>query len=297
MESSQATGHDSPIMGELDQIETLPSLPAVVTHIQRLVSGSRTSMSEIARAMSRDQAIAARVIRLVNSAFYGLRSRVTSIQHAIVVLGLNTVKNLVTGVSIVRAFEDGGEAASLFDRERFWLHTFSCALLSKRMAGQLRKFHPEDYFLAGLLHDTGILVLDQFFHDRFVETIQYCAANKTGYLDAERSVLGTTHEQVGEYLARKWQLPEILALATRHHHRPPTSDPELAGSLDVLSVVHLADVCTINNGYYLGLSDEQRTCDSAALHRSALAPDRIQELFEEGEKEVKDLIKEWGAQA
>lgn len=295
MESPHTTGHDSPVMGHLEEIENLPSLPVVVAHIQRLVSGSRTSMAEIARAMSRDQAIAARVIRLVNSAFYGLRSRVTSIQHAIVVLGLNTVKNLVTGVSIVRAFEDGGRA-SMFDRERFWLHTFCCALLSRRMAGELRKPRPEDYFLAGLLHDTGILVLDQFFHNRFVDTLQYCAANSTDYVDAEQEVLGTTHQQVGEYLARKWQLPEILVQAARYHHRPPGSDPELAGSLDLLSVVHLADVCAINNGYYPGLSDVQRTYDPEALRRSGMMPDRIQTLFEEVEKEVRDLMKQWGIQ-
>ena len=101
----------------LENIENLPTLPAVVRQLQTLIENPRSNMAQIAAVVTRDQAIAARVVRLINSAFYGMGGKVTSIQHAIVLLGLNTVKNLVTGVSVVKAF-GGPENASLFDREK-----------------------------------------------------------------------------------------------------------------------------------------------------------------------------------
>lgn len=140
------------ILTRLQEIENLPTLPAVVRRLRQLMANDRSSMTEIASVISRDQATGTRVIRLVNSAFYGLRSRVTSIQQAIVLMGLNTVKNLVTGVALVRTFADGG-TASLFDRERFWMHTFGCAMGARLIAVRLGKEDPEDFFLAGLLPD------------------------------------------------------------------------------------------------------------------------------------------------
>ena len=125
----------------LRAIERLPTLPIVAQQILTLTSNPRSNMSQISTIISRDQSIAAQVIRVVNSAYYGLRTQAGSIQHAIVILGLNTVKNLVAGVSVIKTFGDSAKA-SIFDRERFWLHSFGCARVAKLIAEKTGRQNP-----------------------------------------------------------------------------------------------------------------------------------------------------------
>jgi HD-like signal output (HDOD) protein len=281
------------ITERLDTIEDLPTLPIVVTQLQKLIANPRSNMSQIAGVIARDQAIAGRVIRLVNSAFYGLRNRVVSIQQAIVVLGLNTVKNLVVGVSVVKTFGDS-DTPSLFDRERLWLHAFGCAYGAKLIAGRLRRDEPEDYFLAGLLHDTGILILDQFVHDRFVEVLRRAVSDGVPYLRAEEEVLGGTHQEVGEYVGARWKLPDGLLHAMRCHHHPVESEADNAHTYDLAAVVHAADVVADNAGVHMGVHGECRRCDESVPAYLGLRPSALEEIAEQVREESRGLMKEWG---
>ena len=240
------------LLCELDKIENLPTLPVVVQQIQKLIASPNSSMVQIAAIIARDQAIAARVIRLINSAFYGLGGKVASIQQAIVLLGLNTVKNLIVGVSVVTMFEDSAGGASMFDTQKFWLHAFACALGAKAIAKKINAREPEDFFLAGLLHDIGILVLDQFFHQEFVGIVQDAAGRKIDYVKAEQERLGLTHAEIGEYMGRKWKIPELLVHGMRYHHRPLFTDRELAGSIQLIAAVHVADALAVIRGIDMG---------------------------------------------
>ncbi|MBN1577114.1 MAG: HDOD domain-containing protein [Chitinispirillaceae bacterium] len=283
----------SEFLVNLENVENLPTLPAVVRQLQTLMASPLSSMAQIAAVITRDQAIAARTIRLINSAFYGMGGRVTSIQHAIVLLGLNTVKNLVTGVSVLKIFNQP-PAASLFDREKFWLHTFACALGARAIGREINAPEPEDFFLAGLLHDIGILILDQFFHEEFIEILQRSACDGTGYIHAEKAVLGLTHEDVGEFVARKWKIPELLMLSIRYHHNPSEADNLCAGSVPILSAVHIADVTANNRGLDMGHPVGEKTCDAAAMRTVRMTERRIEELFDGIVKEVKAVAAEWG---
>ena len=129
---------ESKILLRLNSVENLPTLPVVVHQIQRLISSSNATTEQISILIARDQAIAARLVRLVNSAFYGFRTRITSIKQAIVMIGLNTVINLITGVSVVKMFGDSRHG-SLFDREKFWLHSFGCAMGARMLGGSSTK--------------------------------------------------------------------------------------------------------------------------------------------------------------
>lgn len=281
------------VMQAIGQVENLPTLPIIVNQIQKLIGSQRSSMAQIAAVIAKDQAISARVIRLINSAYYGLSSKVSSIQQAIVLLGLNTVKNLVVGVSVVKAFEDRG-GASLFDREKFWVHTFATALGAKLMAKQLKREEPEDYFLAGLLHDLGILVLDQFVHEEFVGVLKYVVSNEMDYNDAEKVRLGLTHGEVGEVLGNQWKMPPMLAHSIRHHHEPVFADPQIAPSADHIAVVHLADVASNMHGMHMGYRNRMSGYNDSALQRTGLSERSIDGIYETVEKEVKNLTKEWG---
>lgn len=279
---------------ELEKIENLPTLPIVVEQIQKLIASPNSNMMQIASIIARDQAIAARVIRLINSAFYGLGGKVVSIQQAIVLLGLNTVKNLIVGVSVVKMFEESAGSASMFDSQKFWVHAFACALGAKMIAKKINAREPEDFFLAGLLHDIGILVLHQFFHQEFVGIMQDAAGRKIDYVKAEEDRLGVTHAEIGEYMGRKWKIPELLVHGIRYHHQPLFAGRELAGSILVIAAVHVADTMAINRGIDMGYRNGTSQCEEHALKRLGLSMPEIDAVFDDVEKDVKSAAKEWG---
>jgi putative nucleotidyltransferase with HDIG domain len=281
------------ILLRLEKVENLPTLPVMVQQIQKLIASPNSSMAQIGAVIARDQAITARVIRLINSAFYGLGSRITSIPQAIVLLGLNTVKNLITGVSVVKMFYGSG-SASLFDREQFWLHSMACAMGTRMLAKNLGRKEPEDYFLAGLLHDIGVVVLDQYFHEEFIAVLQRAARERIDYYAAETAVLETTHGQVGEAVALKWRIPAFLIHAIRNHHEPFAVDGDAEVNRDIIAMVHIADVAANNAGMHMGFAGGRLEYHEQALPSTGIKNGVIDEVFEVVVKEVKALASDWG---
>ncbi len=277
----------------LEGIEDLPTLPVVVDQLHRLIANPRSNMSQIATVIARDQAIAGRVIKLVNSAFYGLSRRVTSIQQAIVILGLTTVKNLTLGVSVVKTF-GACEIPSIFDREKFWLHSFGCAQAAKMIARHLRRDEPEDYFLAGLLHDIGILVEDQFLHEEFVQVLKQTVGSSVSLTEAEESVMGMTHPEVGEFIARRWKLPDFVVQSMRFHHPVKGMGPDSSDYPDFVSVIHAADTLVWNAGVGRFCRELQPGSDESALQNLGFSPKIIDEVTESVRSSTAALAREWG---
>ena len=285
---------DTPgILLRLEDIDNLPSLPIIVQQIQKLIASPNSSMAQIGALIARDQAITARVVRLVNSAFYGFSTRISSIPQAIMLLGLNTVKNLVTAVSVVKMFAAEGNT-ELFDRQKYWLHSFSCAMGARMLAKSLGRREPEDYFLAGLLHDVGVLVLDQFFHEEFTSVLKHATENRLDYYSAEKAVLDTTHGHIGEAVAEKWHVPVFLGHVMRRHHDPLITEEGMKSSSDIIALVHIADVAANNNGMHIGFFTGQREFCKHALDSTNIRQGVINEVFAVVEKEVKTLAAEWG---
>jgi HD-like signal output (HDOD) protein len=280
------------ILKKLDQIENLPTLPVIVQQVQKLIENPNSNMSQIALIITRDQSIAARVIRLVNSAFYGLGNKISSIQQAIMLLGLNTVKNLVIGVSVVKTFE-GVHNATLFDREKFWLHSFACATGARLIAKKLDRIEPEDFFMAGLLHDIGILVLDQFFHEEFIRVVQQTVRTKMELTEVEKSVIGVTHCEIGEFMAAKWRVPEYLAIAIRHHHKPLLFELETEKHRFIAAAVHIADTSACNRGNNPGFPCTYEL-HGPALQLTGLKNDDIDDIFIHVDTEIKQVMSDWG---
>ncbi len=282
------------LIAQLEEVDNLPTLPVIVQQIQSLLASPRSSMAQIATVIARDQAISTKVVRLINSAFYGLGQPVSSIQQAIVLLGLTTVKNLVVGVSIVKTFDKAG-TASLFDREKFWMHCFACAMGAKALAKRLGLEEPEDYFLAGLLHDIGVLILDQYAHHEFVDILQKAIRGKRDYSAVEKEVMGITHGEIGEILASKWKIPLFLSQSMRHHHVPLFQNPELSASLDKIAMVHIADYQAIVHGIGMGIACPASACSAEAMRRFSISQTMLDEVFAGIEKEVKVIMREWFA--
>lgn len=220
----------------IKSIDKLPTLPLVVTKLTDLVTNPHTSASDIQNVITKDQALSARVLKLVNSAFYGFSERISSISHAIVILGFNTIKNIALSASVFEMF-DKNQSGQL-DKEGFWMHSIAVAGASKLIARHLRLTTLEDIFVAGLLHDVGKVILDQFVHEDYKKVLDVVKEKNVLIAEAEYEVLELTHSQVGAYLATNWKLPAALVQMIGLHHKP-----ELAGDFAKHTFcVHLADI-------------------------------------------------------
>lgn len=218
----------------MERVQQLPSLSPVLHEILHSFGNEDVDIATLVGKISRDQGLAARVLRVANSAFYGLSSHVGSIGEAVVVLGFHSVRSLVVAAGIISQFPPSG--GKLFDRLAFWRHTIGVGVCARVLAARLGE-NPETAFTVGLLHDTGRLVLDAFFHPDFERVLAYRAAADCAMIAAEQGTLGLNHTVIGFEMAKQWKFPQAIQLAIRDHHHPDS------GQAAVLTdIVHLANV-------------------------------------------------------
>ncbi|NLG18276.1 MAG: HDOD domain-containing protein [Fibrobacter sp.] len=224
-----------------ESIIGLPTLPTVVSKMIELVDNPKTSAGSLARLISTDQALTARVLKLANSAYYGFPREISTVNMAIVVLGFNTVKEMGLSLSVFDVFKNA-ESSPLFDITRFWEHSIACGVAARMLARNYRSRLAGEAFVAGLLHDIGKVILNQYFHAEFAQIVSRTAGGKT--LDeAEIEVIGTSHSQIGAWLAEKWNLPKIISGTILNHHEPWNSkqDPVFVAIVSIANYIcHLS---------------------------------------------------------
>lgn len=223
----------------------LPTLPTIVSKMIELVDNPRTSAASLARLISTDQTLTARILKLANSAYYGYPKEISTVNMAIVVLGFNTVKDMGLSLSVFDIFKSK-ENNSVFDIARFWEHSIGCGVASRMLARNYHSRNASEAFVAGLLHDIGKIILNQYFHPEFTEITELVSTGNT-LEKAEEAVIGTSHAQVGSWLAEKWNLPEIITQTIRYHHEPwnATKDKVLVATASLAN--YLCHVSEIGN--------------------------------------------------
>lgn len=222
-----------------DELQDLSPLPTVVMRVMQTVNDPTTSAADLNRLISSDAALAGKVLRLVNSSYYGFPRRVSTITHAVVILGFNTVRNLATALGVFTAFDPGNVPTAL-DRDKFWAHSLATAIAAG-VIGK-RKNIPakaiEEVFVGGLLHDIGKLFLDQYFPDQYAIALKLAYAAKISIWDAEKTALGIGHALVGKRIAEKWKLPPSLASMIALHHQPAFAKEYF----DITATIQVADM-------------------------------------------------------
>jgi len=200
----------------LAKLSGLPTLPGVADKVGLLVNDPDSTSREIAQVVKRDQSLTARLLALVNSAYFGVPGGVSSVERAISYLGYNTVYQLVLTVSVFDVLPSvDGTAFSVKD---LWKHSLGCAIASETLARHLRHSAPEELFTAGLLHDIGKVVLASFFASKLEEIVQHAARDGTTFSEKERDLGFPAHDYIGRCLADKWSLPAVLRAGIGYHH-------------------------------------------------------------------------------
>jgi len=238
-----ATQRLEKIRREVEEIGALPTLPEIPMKILRLIADEESSMADIAKIIQRDPSLAANILKVSNSPYYGARERVASLQLALTILGLNEIINIVTSISIIRMFPSTKRTA-VFNRVKFWRHSFGAGCAAQMLARELKFDLDGAEFMAGLIHDVGKLIIDQYFHPKLKEILSTVEKEELSPIDAEVRVMGVNHATLAAWLAQSWHLPPALVDAIQHHHSPldvlalarPSRQPFLA------AIVHLADI-------------------------------------------------------
>jgi putative nucleotidyltransferase with HDIG domain len=218
-------------------ILNLPTLPTIAARLLELVDNPRTTAAQIGSLISEDQVLAARLLKMCNSAYYGLDREITSIREAIVLLGFDNVRELSLGVSVINAFGNG-KHNHLLDMNSFWDHSAYVGVVARHLA---KRFHPElasEAFTAGLLHDIGKVILIQYLGDSFAEILAEARQNERELFSVEREMMGVDHGEVGAWLGKKWKLPPKLLSVMQFHHAPEQAEE----NQELVVLVNLADL-------------------------------------------------------
>ena len=205
----------SHLLQRVKSCPNLPSMPAIAVEVLELTKDDSVDVSKIAALVSRDPAMAAKVLKTANSSFYGCSQRVSTLSQAVMILGLNSVKTLVLGFSLVNNLSSG--KAQGFDHRAYWKRSIYAATAARTLAGKAGVPQQEEAFLAALLADIGVLVLDLVVGEAYgAVTVRAASHEDLGPIEAAE--LGGTHGEVGGLIAEKWRLPAVLAGPIAHHH-------------------------------------------------------------------------------
>ncbi|MFC1336393.1 MAG: HDOD domain-containing protein [gamma proteobacterium symbiont of Clathrolucina costata] len=233
------------------------------------------SSTKLAEIISTDVDISARLLRLVNSPFYGLRSKVDTISRAVTIAGIHELRNLVLATTAIRAFT--GIPEKLVNMDDFWRHAVTTSVLSQMLAQLSNALHSERLFVAGMLHDVGRLVIYLTLPDKAMDILEITGGDDWILAEIEDQVLGFNHMDVGAALMQSWHLPENLISVAKNHHRPShATEPEM----DV-AIVHIA--LAVARGEMSGHSVEEMfwAIEPNVWDATGLIPEQISPLIDD----------------
>ena len=242
---------DSGLKKIINRIEEIPTLPVISQKILDVMSDPEASYKDIVNVVEYDQALALKILKVANSAFFGSIGKVSSLENAMVKLGMNEVRSIVLGVSVHNFFS--GNSNGLFDIDKFWEHSIVCSQVSKYLGNHFRIKNSDMLFLGGLIHDMGKVVIGQYFHDEFLEIIEYIDSNHSSFSEAEKAVIGTTHYQIAAKLLNQWNFPKEVIMNILYHHAPWGDKNFETGAI----ILFLANMITKIAGYYCHDNENQ----------------------------------------
>ena len=264
----------------LEKLNDIPTLPIVATRVTELINNPNSSSGDIAEVLKKDQVLTAKVLKLINSPYYGIPGEVTDVQRALAYLGFNTIAQLVLGISIFTLF--ARTAASKFSMYEFWRHALATAVASELIAKKVNYPKPEECFTCGLLHDIGKIVLYQIAPDTFLEVVHKAEEQKVSFSHIEKELNIPPHGYLGEYIANKWRLPMIIRLSIRYHHFDVTNMGSILESMKpAIQIVGLANQMVIKEN--IGNSGD---ASGGHLYDYFVQPLRLTE------DDIKELIEE-----
>lgn len=225
------------IRSEIETIDSLPTIPTVLKRLLGVIENPLVSLNEIGNFISNDPVLASRVLRLVNSPVYGFPGRISSINQALILLGLNVVKGMLLGVSVFDAMQK--------TMVGLWEHSVGCAITAKILSYKKGLKDPEEVSVAALLHDIGKVVFGLKYPHKYKDMIQESMEKESFIFETERNHFNINHSDAGSWIAQKWNFPRNLIEVIEYHHKP-----HLSRNFPIPSaIVHLSDIIIRAKGF------------------------------------------------
>lgn len=263
----------------------LVSLPEIFLRVNEMIDNPHYSAADIGRVIGQDTGLTARLLKIVNSPFYLFPSKIDTVSRAVTIVGLHELRDLILATSIARIF--AGIPNDIVDMDSFWRHSVGCALVAKGIAARRGEPHTERFFVAGLLHDVGSLLIYRKVPELAREALLRARHGGETLCKAEQAVIGCDHAAVGGELLRTWRLPKHLEEAVAFHHAPT-----LAGQYPLdAAIVHLANI--IANAVLFGSSGDTHIApfEPAAWDLTGLSPDIIEPIVIEAETQFSHTLE------
>ena len=277
----------------LSNLSGLPPMPQIVFKAHEIMEDPNSGTKKVAELIETDQAIAAKVLKMANSAYYGMSGKVSSIQHAAVVLGDKALGELVTlaGTSSLLSNKLYGYA---MDSGELWRHSMTVAFGSKIMAQRYMPQLENDAFSVGLIHDVGKLVLDRPVLNRKSVFDEFMDSGDKTFLSAENRILGFDHAEIGYDICQQWQIPDSLAKAIRYHHRPSAaSDDSLVCIVSMAdTIANMAAAMSMAGRIQSGIDAVMYMVDDTVMERLALGEKDIGVIMESALDAVEKIMLE-----
>lgn len=225
----------------VQKITNLPTLPATAQRILTVVDDNLSSIRILESVIENDPPIAAKILSVANSAFWGFNTPALTLSSAILRIGFNNVKNIALGISLMTVMDGSRQKRSL-EYERVFNHSVAVGFIASLISEKLKMGRTEEALISGILHDMGFLVLSRYFPDAY-EDVLTALTGDNGLIEAEMEVLDFTHADIGRWLAEKWNLPDIISDTISFHHTPSLAQV----NAEQVAVVHLADYIVTQN--------------------------------------------------
>ena len=268
------------VIAKLETIRNLPTIPTVIQKVRVAIANPNADAMKVSMIIENDPAMMTRILKIVNSAFYGGVEPITSVQHAVARIGFAAISNIAMSTFVFSSFESSDK--NLFDRQAFWRHCIATGIAAEAVYASCRdkvnqRFRKDILHLVGLLHDIGKIVFEQHFHSQFAVAIESAKANRQPLMSAEQESLETDHCEVGAWLAAKWHIDEQVLQVIRWHHDPEKADPN---HYDLVALCHVANY--ICNMCSLGESGDSTapTASSATWNHLGISESDISRLAE-----------------
>ncbi len=253
----------------------LVSLPEVCIRVNEMLEDPHVTAGEIGRVISQDTGLTARLLKIVNSAFYGFPSKIETVSRAVTVIGLRELRGLVLAASAVEAFSKIPN--DVLNMVRFWRHSVYCGVVAQLLAEKCHVLHSERLFVAGLLHDIGKLILCHRMPEEMRMVAEQVKQSERPDYEIEKDIFGFDHSDVGGELLKVWQMPKTLGEVVRYHHSPSEADEAI---MDVC-LVHIANGLTLLAEQGLDMEPTTDNIEPYAWQTTKLDPSITEQVFEE----------------
>ncbi len=267
---------------KIENTPDMPTLPSVATEILRVANNPMTSANDVSNIIHKDQALTTKVLKLVNSAFYGFPGKIKTIQHAVVIIGFNKVKNIVMAASLFDMTKD--RDSDLLNIPDFWTYSLTTAIAAQEVIKEVdSNIIPDDIFVAGLIHSLGTLILDQVFPQEFRSVLARHRESTDKIIDIEKQILGFSHMQAGEWATEKWDLPKVLCSSIRYYQTPTLANSDF----EAVASVHIGSVIAKSLGINFEPIDLATPFDMKILQKYQLNLDKIDAIIDKVIEELK----------